>query len=151
MVRPMTFILLLVAVGMGVLFAVQAGVNAQLRIRTGDAIQAALISTSVSTMTLFIIAFIRRQPVASLDQLTSGPWWIWLGGVMGAVIVALTLVLVVRLGAAVLIASILVGQMLAALTMDHFGLLGVSQHSISAPRVAGAVLLVVGLVLIRAF
>jgi bacterial/archaeal transporter family-2 protein len=150
-VRLMTVLLILTAVGMGVLFSVQAGVNAQLRIRTGDAIQAAAISTSVSTITLLVITLIRHQPIAPLGQLTDGPWWIWIGGVMGAVIVALTLVMVVRLGASVLIASILVGQMLAALTIDHFGYFGVSQHAVSAPRIAGALLLVVGLVLIRAF
>ena len=149
--RLMTIFLLLIAVGMGVLFAVQAGVNAQLRIRTGDAIQAAAVSTCVSTITLITLTLIRHKPVASLDQLTSGPWWIWTGGVMGAVIVALTLVMVVRLGAAVLIASILVGQMLAAITIDHYGFFGVPQHAVSAPRIAGALLLVVGVVLIRAF
>jgi transporter family-2 protein len=150
-VRLMTVFFLLIAVGMGVLFAMQAGINAQLRIRTGDAIQAAAVSTSVSTITLFVITLIRHQPIAPLDQLTSGPWWIWIGGVMGAVIVALTLVMVVRLGASVLIASILVGQMLAALIIDHFGYFGIPQHSVSAPRIAGALLLVVGVVLIRAF
>lgn len=150
-VRPMTLFLVLIAVGMGVLFAMQAGINAQLRIRTGDAIQAAAVSTCVSTITLLTLTLIRRRPVASFDQLTSGPWWIWIGGVMGAAIVALTIVMVVRLGAATLIASILVGQMLAAITIDHYGFFGVPQHTVSAPRIAGALLLVVGVVLIRTF
>jgi transporter family-2 protein len=150
-VRLMTVFLLLVTVGMGGLLAIQAGVNAQLRVRTGDAIQAALVSTSVSTITLLTVAMISRHPVASIDRLTSGPWWIWLGGVMGAAIVALTLVMVTRLGAAVLFAAILVGQMSTALALDHFGLLGVPQHAVSAPRILGVLLLVAGVVLIRAF
>jgi transporter family-2 protein len=41
--------------------------------------------------------------------------------------------------------------MLAALIIDHFGYFGIPQHSVSAPRAAGALLLVVGVVLIRAF
>jgi bacterial/archaeal transporter family-2 protein len=147
----MTLFLVLIAVGMGSLLAVQAGINAQLRLRTGDAIQAALISTSVSTASLLIVTLIRRHPIAPLHQLTNGPWWIWTGGLLGAVIVALTLVLVTRLGSAVLFASIILGQLLAALAIDHYGLFGVPQHSVNGQRITGAVMLVAGVVLIRAF
>src|SRR5262245_54583050 len=124
----MTLFFMLIAVGMGAMFATQAGINAQLRIRTGDAIQAAAVSTCVSTITLLTLTLIRRHPVASFDQLTSGPWWIWTGGILGAAIVALTIVMVVRLGAATLIASILVGQMVAAIIIDQYGFFGVPQH-----------------------
>jgi transporter family-2 protein len=150
-VRRMTLFYVLVAIGMGSMLALQAGINGQLRIRTGDAIQAALISTSLSTTSLLIIALLERHPVASINQLTDGPWWIWTGGFLGAALVALTLVMVTRLGGAVLFAAIVVGQMLTALTIDHYGFFGVPQHSINAPRVAGALCLVLGVVLIRAF
>jgi bacterial/archaeal transporter family-2 protein len=150
-VRPMTVFLVLIAVGTGSMLAVQAGINAQLRLRTGDAIQAAMISTSVSTISLLLLTLIRRRPFAPLHQLTDGPWWIWTGGVLGAAIVTLTLVLVTRLGGAVFFGSIVLGQLLAALAIDHFGVFGVQQHAINPQRVAGAVMLVGGVILIRAF
>jgi bacterial/archaeal transporter family-2 protein len=47
------------------------------------------------------------------------------------------------------LALIVVGQMLGSLTFDHFGLLGIPQHPTTSTRLAGAVFLVLGVVLIR--
>ena len=41
------------------------------------------------------------------------------------------------------------GQVLAAVTLDHFGAFGLTPHPISTARLAGAVLLIAGVVLIR--
>jgi transporter family-2 protein len=48
----------------------------------------------------------------------------------------------------VLLALTLVGQMLAALVVDHYGAIGFTQVPVTASRVTGVVLLVVGVVLI---
>jgi len=58
------------------------------------------------------------------------------------------LVLVPGLGAAFFIALLVAGQMIGSIAFDHFGLLDV-EHPIDLPRVIGATLLVVGVVLIR--
>jgi transporter family-2 protein len=54
-----------------------------------------------------------------------------------------------RLGAALVVALIVLGQMLGALAFDHFALLGVPENPISLTRLAGVALLVAGVVLIR--
>ena len=54
-----------------------------------------------------------------------------------------------RLGAPFFIALLVAGQMIGSIAFDHFGLLGLSEHPIDLPRVIGATLLVVGVVLIR--
>jgi transporter family-2 protein len=54
-----------------------------------------------------------------------------------------------RLGAATVLALIVVGQMLGSLTLDHFGILGIPQHPVNPTRLAGAGLLIAGVVLIR--
>ena len=48
-----------------------------------------------------------------------------------------------------LFALVIAGQVLAAVTFDHFGALGLTPHPISAARLAGAALLIAGVVLIR--
>lgn len=53
-----------------------------------------------------------------------------------------------RLGAAASLCLVVLGQLLAALLVDHFGWLGFPQHSISLVRVAGVALLLAGVVLI---
>lgn len=50
--------------------------------------------------------------------------------------------MVCRLKAATVLALIVEGQMLRAIAFDHFRILGVSQHSASPARLAGAALLV---------
>ena len=47
------------------------------------------------------------------------------------------------------LALLVTGQMLASLVFDHFGLFGVPQHAADPWRLAGAALLVLGVVLIR--
>jgi transporter family-2 protein len=150
--RPMLAVYLTIAVAMGCLLAVQPAVNGRLRLRAGHAAHAALISTSISTISLLLYSFaVVRKPWPESAQFTSAPWWIWTGGLMGAVYVTTSLVLVTRLGGAVFFATIVVGQMLATLVMDHFGLLGLPRHEVNPLRIAGAAFLVAGVVLIRRF
>jgi transporter family-2 protein len=141
-----------IAVAMGCFLAVQVAVNGGLRLRTGDPAHAALISTTISTASLLLYSVaIVRKPWPDPAQLTSAPWWIWTGGLLGAVYVATSLVLLSRLGGAILFASIVVGQMLATLAMDHFGLFGLPRHEVNPWRVLGAIFLVTGVALIRHF
>jgi transporter family-2 protein len=76
-------------------------------------------------------------------------WWLWTGGFFGAVYIVVAIALLPRLGAATVVALIVAGQMLASLAFDHFGLLGLTPHPVSLPRLAGALLLIAGVVLIR--
>jgi transporter family-2 protein len=131
---------------------VQSSINGQVRLRLGDPWQAALFSTSVSTISLFVVATISsRRLVPPLGRIAEGPWWLWSGGLLGACIVAASLFLVGKLGSGVLFALLVTGQMLAAMVMDHYGLLGLPVHHVNGQRIAGAVLLLAGVALIRVF
>ena len=76
-------------------------------------------------------------------------WASWTGGIFGAIYIGISIVLLPRLGAAVMIALIVVGQMIGALAFDHFGLLGIPVTPASPLRMAGALLLIAGVILIR--
>ena len=77
------------------------------------------------------------------------PWWHWTGGLLGAVYVALIIVLAPRLGAATLIAAVVAGQMAASLALDHWALVGFPLHPLSPQRVLGAPLVIGGVALVR--
>ena len=68
---------------------------------------------------------------------------------LGGVFILLMILLLPSLGAATLIALVVAGQMLTSITMDHFGWFGLTQHPLSLSRLAGAALLITGVVLIR--
>jgi transporter family-2 protein len=76
-------------------------------------------------------------------------WFSWTGGIFGAIYITISILILPRLGAATVVALIVVGQMIGSLTFDHFGLLGVPQHSATLVRIARAAFLILGVVLIR--
>jgi bacterial/archaeal transporter family-2 protein len=142
-------LLLLLALAAGVLLPVQAGVNAQLRSVVGSPLAAALVSFLVGTAGLGTAAVIFRAPMALRAAWAVSPWWLWLGGLIGALYVVATIVLAPRLGAATLVAAVVAGQMIASLLLDQYGLLGFPTHPINGLRVLGAALVTVGVILVQ--
>ena len=76
------------------------------------------------------------------------PIWAWFGGLLGAVYLTGTLFSVPTLGAASTIALIVFGQMTASLLLDQVGGLVAVPNALTLTRVAGAGLLLAGVVLI---
>lgn len=131
----------------GAVLPLQALVNARLGTAIGGPMVAAAVSVGVGTLTLVGLILLLRLPLPQLSDVAALPWWVWIGGALGAYYVASTAYSAPVIGAASLIALIVLGQMLASLAMDHFGILTVRQP-ISFERLAGAVLLFVGVWLI---
>src|SRR3954464_2534715 len=142
-------LLLLLAIGAGVLLPVQAGINAQLRSAVGSPLAAGLVSFLVGTAGLAAVLLLMRQGMALRPAWATTPWWYWVGGLIGAVYVVATIVLAPRLGAATMIAAIVAGQMIASLLLDQYGLLGFPIHPISGVRLLGAALVIGGVMLVQ--
>ena len=132
----------------GVVFAVQTGINSQLRAFLASPLQAVFVSFVVGTAVVALALVAKREP-PPLAKWASMPWWMWLGGLCGLFIVSTNIIVVPRLGAALLTSLAIAGQLTTALALDHYGAFGFPVHQISLPRVAGAVLLLTGVVLIR--
>ena len=142
------FVLLAMVIGASVV--VQASINGELRILVGDPYRTALISTTVSTLFLIVLsAVIVGRPVPDAATFTDAPWWMWVGGVLGAIYVAAAAVLISKLGSAVMFTLIILGQLVTAVVMDHFGMIGLDKHPVTAPRIIGISLVLIGVVLVR--
>ncbi|MHB8709767.1 MAG: DMT family transporter [Desulfuromonadales bacterium] len=139
------------ALAAGICLPTQAGINARLSHWTHSPVLAAAISFLVGTVVLIGYSLATRLPLPPLRSVLEQPWWLWTGGVLGAFFVAITIYLAPRLGATNMLAWILAGQMLAALTFDHFGVLGYPLQPFSFGRAAGVLLLVAGVLMIRIF
>jgi len=137
------------ALGAGVSLLVQVVLNARLRTGLSAWSWAALVSYLGGTLAVAAILLVQRQPWPSELVRQGVPWWAWAGGVFGALYLVLAIISVPRLGAASTVALVVTGQMLASLAFDHFGLLGLDRHTASTPRLLGAGLLVVSVVLMR--
>ena len=147
----MAFLLVLMALAVGIVLPMQAGINSQLRIWVGHPIQAALISFSVGTLVLITSAAALRLPWPSVSHLGQAPWWVWLGGLFGATYVSMAVVLAPRLGAAALIGASVAGQLIGSLLLDHYGVVGYAVRPVSMERIVGVVLLLTGVLLIQRF
>lgn len=142
---------ILMALLAGISVPTQAGINAQLGLWTRSPTIAAAISFVVGTLALIVYILVTRIPLPSLTTIGGHPWWIWIGGCLGAFFVTSTIILVPKLGAATMVALILAGQMFASLLFDHFGLLGYPLHPASLGRIVGVVLLCAGIWMIKYF
>jgi transporter family-2 protein len=139
---------LLLAALAGAGLAVQSAVNTQLRAATGSALWASLISATLTVVLLAATQLFVRESI-TVPNPSQHPWWIWIGGIMGAVYVFVIVAFTRYLGVALVFAAIIGGQLLAGLLIDHYGWFNVSVQRLSPGRVLGAVLLVAGMALIR--
>ena len=132
----------------GLLLTVQVGLNAALRNAFGNPGIAALANFMVGTAGLFVYLLFTRAEWPGRAALSGAPAWAWLGGLLGAFYVASSVVVGLRLGAAALLALTVFGQLVASLVVDNYGWLGFPQHPLTMARIAGAVLLLAGVILV---
>jgi len=141
------YLLLALATGAGV--AVMSVFNARLGSVLGGPFWAAAAQFCVALSTVLVVAFASRQPSPVTAGISGAPWWVWTGGVFSATFIVVSTFLTPRLGVAVTLATIIVGQLAAALLVDHFGLFGGPVVRVSMSRVAGVALLLAGITLMR--
>ena len=141
------YIALALITGAGI--AVQSLINARLRVVLGGPFWAAIGQFVVGLSLLILLALATRQPAPTFGEVPRAPWWIWTGGLFGALFIVVSIVLTPRMGTAVTLASITVGQLVMALVLDHNGWLGGPVIRLSPIRMLGAGLLLAGIFLMR--
>ena len=130
----------------GGLIAMQPAVNAGLGKATGN-LAAALVSFAIGTLLLAGIVVLAGQ-AEGIGQVSGVPWYLLLGGVLGAAYVFSALVTVSSIGAGGVAAATITGQLVFSLILDRVGFLGLEETPISAERVVGVLLLLSGTFLI---
>ncbi|MFC6337267.1 EamA-like transporter family protein [Pseudomonas sp. CCM 7891] len=141
--------LLLLAVIAGAVVPFQSAINANLGRGLGHPLWATLASLLVSIVVLLPVIVALRLPLPSLGSITRAPLWMWAGGAFGVCFISLALILLPKLGASGFIALAMAGQIIASLMLDHFGLFGLVERQLTAPRLIGALMLMGGVALIQ--
>ncbi|HEX8472560.1 MAG TPA: DMT family transporter [Pyrinomonadaceae bacterium] len=147
----MIWVYILFAFLAGVLIPAQSGINSQLARWLGHPVLAALVSFVVGAFVLSVYALFLRSSWPTLASLAGAPWWVWTGGFFGAFFITVAAAYAPKLGAATFISVALAGQMLASLALDHFGLVGFEVRHVTPWRFVGALLVIIGVVLVRRF
>lgn len=142
---PLFFFFL--AIAAGVMLPLQAVVNARLGRSIGGPLWAAALSALVVAVVLACVALASGKPWPRLFQMTGLPWWAWIGGLCGAVVLSATTAVAPRIGAASMIALVMTGQVLAAMALDRLGWFEMAVQPFSVQRLMAAGLLIAGAVL----
>src|SRR5437879_5307922 len=134
------------AVAAGVAVAFQGATNQGL-------LKSAGIGPALIVNTVVVLIGVIGLWVATGTKTTFFPadasWNLYLGGVFGFIIIAAAVLIFPRLGAAYAIALMVLGQCLAAMIIDHYGLMGMEKSPATVMRMAGVVLVAAGVAVFR--
>ena len=133
------------------LFAVAAGLAGSIQValmsRLGERIgvlQALGFSTLLTAVLAFAVLLVARRSAAGYERALHQPWWMLLGGVMGALIVFSITYAGPRIGVAATVGILIAGQLVMGAAIDRWGLFGSQRIALHWPRLLGIALLAVG-------
>jgi len=145
----MTPVWLALALGAGGCIALQAAANGSLRARIDSPWFAAFYSICGTMITALAFMLVTRPAAPAWAAARATPWWNWIGGPLGALIVLTGATLIPKLGSATFVAAFVGGQLIFSLILDHFGWMDLPRQSITPARLAGAAMVFAGVLLVR--
>jgi transporter family-2 protein len=143
-------LLALLAVAIGMLLPLQFAVNSQLARFLGSPIAANVFSFGVGFLFLLALSGLLVRDLPPLSGLRQLPIYILVGGgILGSIFLTTNIFLTPLLGTAATLCLVMAGQLIGALLIDQFGILGLAVREISIGRLAGAAMVVAGAVMVR--
>ncbi|WP_299937581.1 DMT family transporter [uncultured Pelagimonas sp.] len=134
------YALLMLAAGIGI--PVLAALNAALGTRLGSPISAAMILFCVAMLSTALVWIVGGRP--SLSAAADAPKHLFLGGVLVAFYVLSITFVAPRFGIGNAVFFVLLGQLISAAAIDHFGLFGAQVTALNLTRAAGISVMVLG-------
>jgi len=131
----------------GVAGSIQVAVSGALGRRVG-VLEATAFSAVVGTVLVVAVVLAARQGLGTTVAALREPPWLWIGGVMGSIVVTSITFAPPRIGTFATVGLLIAGQLAMAAAIDYFGLFGLERIGLSAERLAGLALLAAGSVLV---
>jgi len=129
----------------GIAVGVQSPIAGAMGQRVGGVASSFIIHVSGA---IFSGLFLLLRGGEKIKDWTTLPWYMLIAGIFGLTLYLTINVTLPRLGSTMMVALIIVGQLVAGVVIDHFGLLGVVTRHIDLPRALGVVILVLGAYLV---
>ena len=127
----------------------QAVVNGRLGQTLHYPLYAAFWSFLGGTIALVILVLTTTPGIPTWPKGAYTPWFYFIGGPLGVVFVTTVLIVTPKIGPANVLTCTVAGQLVMAMIIDHFGILGVKVIPFSPYRIFGCLLLLVGVYLIQ--
>jgi len=143
---------LLIALGVlgGVLSATQTTINGRLGTVLSSPVAASLVSFLVGLAALLVIVLVSRPQLGRQTAAAAvRPWYLVVGGALGAAFVLGSTYAAPVLGISVTVSVVLLGQLVSGLSVDRWGVLGAPRRPVGRRKVVGVLLVLAGVVCVR--
>jgi transporter family-2 protein len=134
-------------VAAGIAGAVQVAVMGKFGERIGT-FEAWAFAAALTGAIGFAVVLAVRQSLDGYAAAVRAPPWLWLGALMGGIVVLAITIAAPRIGATATIGIITGGNLIAGVVFDRFGLFGLERIGLTWPRVLGVLLLGLGAALV---
>jgi bacterial/archaeal transporter family-2 protein len=135
------FLVILVGLIGGVAVGVQSPIAGSMGQRVGGTASSFIVHLSGM---IFSGALLFLRGGEKIHDWHSLPWYMLCAGIFGVILYLTISVTFPRVGGTVMVALIIIGQLLAGMVIDHFGLLGAAIRPVDATRVIGMLVLLTG-------
>ena len=132
----------------GVCTAIQTSVNGYMGGIAGSSMHAGEINLAVGAVLLLVAALV-TSPRQLARRPERGPWWMWLGGLVGATFVISGATLAPLLGTATTVIAFNAGTITAGQALEARGAFGARKNSLTPTRLAGLVVIFLGVLAVR--
>lgn len=132
----------------GVCTAIQTSVNGYMGGIAGSSLHAGEINLAVGAVLLLVAALV-TSPGQLVRRPEPGPWWMWLGGLVGATFVISGATLAPLLGTATTVIAFNAGTIAAGQALEARGAFGARKNPLTATRLAGLVVIFLGVLAVR--
>ena len=140
-----SLIMLIAGIGIPTMAALNSGLGSKLQ---SPALASAILLT-VGLLIALVYLFVTEGMPATLYQ-NGTPWYYYSGGFFVMFYIISITWIAPRFGISNAVAFVLLGQLIAMSTIDHFGLFGTQTYSIDLKRILGLVFMTIGVFLVLA-
>jgi bacterial/archaeal transporter family-2 protein len=144
------FIWIIMAFLAGSFLPIQAAMNSKLAKTGGSPVHASMISFVIGAVALVIYILLTSQNI-SWKGIKEAPTYAWAGGILGAFYVTVIVLAFPKIGPGLTFGLVVAGQLLISMLMEHYQIMGTQQMPISMGRIAGLLLIVVGVIVMKKF
>ena len=143
------------ASGVAIFLSLVAGVAGSIQVAVSGAfgkrigvLEATAFGSLGAALIVCSIVLVARQGFGGVAAGFREPPWLWLNGVMGAIVVLTITFTAPRIGTFATIGLLIAGQLAMGVLIDYLGLFGLDRIPLSAARIIGLLLLAGGAVLV---
>lgn len=131
---------------------IQTAINSHLGQTLHSPFFASLVSFTVGASALIILTLMLHRHVkihTTSEQHGPLKWWHFIGGALGVIFVTTNIILTPVIGVTFTFITVMVGQIIMGLLIDHFGLFGVPHRHITKQRLLGFMLIIIAIIIIQ--